>query len=974
MNRKGHAWQIDKLVFILIGIALAALWSVVAAFSVLERDFTLDRASEQLAMTVATLADFNELSQQSATPIESNARTEALWRALLRYPAASIWVETQGVVIDGLPALDLSNSIVAQEIRSNFTVFAALPQAEALADWYRTLWRRAILLGLTSLGFVVLAYFLVRALKQRTLVERDAAVLEERNAQLTRHQLTLEQTVSKRTADLKVVNTRLETELVERRATEQTLREHDGLLSSVAKGAAELLGSRSLDQAIEVLLQLVGQTLAVRRVTLNTVVSGIDGNLLSTIEHEWHVTGLKNLGDDAGFKSVDISAQLPGAGQILPTGGIVTFSVNDIPAAFREHYEKADLRSFLLVPVHVESRLWGHVTFIDNAEQGREWNWAETDTLRTLAGLVGAAIARQRNLQELSDANMIVQNTPTVLYRLRGEPGLPLAYVSQNISKFGHRADDLLRSESGLFGLVAEEHRDAVSEVMDRIARPDGQSATIEYKLRTGKGDYRWVENRCTPIRDEQNRLKEVEGIIIDITERKQAEEKIAAMARTDSLTGLANRATFNERLHDAFASAKRHGSLFAVMYLDLDHFKDINDTLGHPVGDELLKAVAKRLQQCIRESDLVARLGGDEYAVLQLDIAEPASAGILAHNIQQFMSRPFQLSGNDLRVTTSIGICLFSEDSDSPEQMLVQADLALYRAKEEGRNTYRFHSDDLDRLVMERSELTDDLRKALEAKELVLRFQHQMTLEGERIVGTRAVVGWNHPERGYLLAQEFVPVAEKSGLIIGLAHWVLDEACHCLSIWRSEGMQLKRMTLPLTGAQLKDSRTLLRDIAETTERWGLKPDDIEFDVTEAILAQATFTGNEVLTTLRDLGCHIAIDKFGTEYSSIDYLRNYSMTQLKIDRSFVDEALADVKARRLLGTMIRLGNDLGIGVVVDGIESDARRRLLASAAQVASEKGCYYGAAVSAAEAGALLRGESMSAFAESEGRAETSR
>lgn len=968
MNREGQAWQIDKLVFILIGIALAALWSVVAAFSVLERDFTLDRASEQLAMTVATLADFNELSQQSATPTESNARTEALWRALLQYPAASIWVESQGVVTDGMPAVDISSSLVAQEVRSNFTVFAALPQSEALAEWYRALWQRAILLGLTSLGFVVLAYFLVRALQQRTVVEREAAVLEERNKQLTHHQQTLEQTVSERTADLKVVNTRLEAELIERRATEQTLRERDGLLSSVAKGAEELLGSRSLEQAIAALLQLIGQTLSISRVTLNKVASGSDGHLLSTIEYEWYLPGLTNLGGDARFMSVDISTQFPGAGQILPTGGIVTLGVDDIPVSFRDQYEQAGMRSLLLVPVHVESRLWGHVTFIDGAHEGREWNWAETDTLRTLAGLLGAAIARQRNLQDLSDANMIVQNSPTVLYRLRGEPDLPLAYVSQNVSKFGHRAEDLLRSKSGLAGLVAEEHRVAVGMAMDRITSAGGTSATIEYKLRTGSGDYRWVENRCTPIRDEQNRLREVEGIIIDITERKQAEEKIAAMARTDVLTGLANRATFNERLHDAFAAAKRRGSLFAVMYLDLDHFKDINDTLGHPVGDELLKAVATRLQQCTRESDLVARLGGDEYAVLQMDISEPANAGILAHHIQQFMSRPFQLSGNDLRVTTSIGICPFSEDSSSPEQMLTQADLALYRAKEEGRNTYRFHSSDLDRLVMERGELTDELRKALEAKELVLRFQHQMTLEGGHIVGTRAVVGWNHPVRGFLSAQEFVPIAEKTGLITSLAHWVLDEACHCLSTWRSEGVLLPCMTLSLTGAQLKDSRTLLRDVAETTERWGLKPGDIEFDVTEAMLAQATLARNEVLTRLRDLGCHIAIDKFGSEYSSIDYLRNYAVNQLKIDRSFVDEALTDVKAERLFAAMIRLSSDMEISVVVDGGDSAARLRLIESASQSRPEKAFCYGGVVSTARASALLKGESMLAFTESEG------
>src|ERR1700732_4436194 len=292
--------------------------------------------------------------------------------------------------------------------------------------------------------------------------------------------------------------------------------------------------------------------------------------------------------------------------------------------------------------------------------------------------------AVEERTRELSNANIIVQNSPVILYRLRGEPSFPLIYISHNITKLGHDPKSLLASPSWAQSLIHPDDQAKVGEAMARVLEKDAQGASIEFRLCAGDGALRWVENRYVPVRDKAGRVVEVEGIIIDITERKAAEEKITLLARTDGLTGLANRSTFTERLWQAFAAAQRGALGFAILYLDLDKFKPVNDTFGHPVGDLLLQQVAQRLKSYTRVTDLVARLGGDEFARLQGEIKEPANAGALAAKIQTALALPFAVNGNEINISVSIGICPYVPGNTDAEAMLVQADLALYRSKDE--------------------------------------------------------------------------------------------------------------------------------------------------------------------------------------------------------------------------------------------------------------------------------------------------
>jgi len=549
-----------------------------------------------------------------------------------------------------------------------------------------------------------------------------------------------------------------------------------------------------------------------------------------------------------------------------------------------------------------------------------------------------------------------VQNSPVVLYRLRGEPSFPLTYVSHNITKLGHDPKTLLASSNWAKQLIYSEDLAKVGEAMTSILNKDAEGASIEFRLLTGDGALRWVENRYVPVRDKEGRLIEVEGIVIDITERKAAEEKIILLARTDGLTGLANRATFTERLSQSFAAAQRGANPFAILYLDLDKFKPVNDTFGHPIGDLLLQHVAQRLKSCTRETDLVARLGGDEFAILQGDMREPANAGTLAAKIQNALALPFAINGNEVNISVSIGISAYVPDSAGADAMLVQADLALYRSKDEGRNQYHFHSDDLDREVLDRFTLAAEIRRAIEHNEFEVQYQPQVELATQTIVGMEALVRWNHPTRGLLAPKLFIPIAEKNGTIVALGHWVLDQACRQMSIWRKEKLQLSIIAVNLSLFQLKCGQELVRDVTETLNKWGLAPSDLEFDVTEATLAQLTWTQNPILPQLRELGVKIAIDDFGSEYSSFDYVRAYRVNHLKIAQSFINRSTTDAESAATIRAIVNFARDIGIVVIAQGVETEQQRDLLTLTDITTQAQGFHFSKAVGAERASEMLR------------------
>jgi diguanylate cyclase (GGDEF)-like protein/PAS domain S-box-containing protein len=948
-----------RLIFLPVVLALIGVWALLINLALSERNATLDKVQSQLSFTVATLADYNALSQLTHGADEgdtSASRTAAIWRALLQYPSASIWVEHNGTLSAGMPPPgDRARMILVQEQRGDWSVHAALPLKDALADWRRAVWQRVIIAGLISLGFLTVTGVLAQALRARSAAELEGAAERERGLQLAQHRLQLEETVARRTAELQHSNRLLEKELIDRTAAEAALREHDALLNMVSKGAEELLGSQHEDAILPV-LELVGKTIAVGRVQLCSFNTDAGGHVRSRVRFEWCAPGVEPVIDNRILQEIDLTAHLPRATQPQRSGELTTFFLDDISGTYRGLFAAARMRSFLQLIVMVNNQLWGSLNFIDSSDTRREWTWAETDTLKTLAGLMGAAIGRALQIKLLADANTIVQNSPTILYRLRGEPPFRLSYISHNISKYGHDPQALLESPKWMDILVAPEDAPRVAAAMSSVLSRDAHGASIEFRLRTGQGAWRWVENRYTPVRDAGGRLVEVEGIIIDITERKAAEEKLALLARADTLTGVANRVTFIERLQLAYAASRRGAKPFAVFYIDLDHFKPVNDTFGHGTGDLLLCEVARRLHGQVRETDLVARLGGDEFALLQLDMTDAASAGTLAEKLLVALARPYFVGGHDAHVSASIGICPYSDAIADAETMMSQADLALYRSKDEGRNQYHFHSAELDQEVQQRMQLGEELKQALDHGQLLLHYQPQVEVVSGRIVGMEALLRWNHPLRGMLLPREFLAVAEKSGVMIRLGRWVLNQACAQMRSWSDAGIAPPQIAINLSLAQLMRSPELIQDVRDITAQWGLSPSVLEFDVTEAALGQATLASDDALGRLRELGARVAIDDFGTEYSSFTYPRAFGVSHLKIARDYIARAVDRPEIAATVRAIIHLARELGIGVIAEGVETEQQRSLLVSTGAATKAQGHLFSVAVDAERAGAMLR------------------
>ena len=365
---------------------------------------------------------------------------------------------------------------------------------------------------------------------------------------------------------------------------------------------------------------------------------------------------------------------------------------------------------------------------------------------------------------------------------------------------------------------------------------------------------------------------------------------------------------------------------------------------------------MAQRLKGCTRETDLVARLGGDEFAIIQGEIKEPANAGTLAAKIQSALALPFAINGNEVNISVSIGISAYAPDSAGADAMLVQADLALYRSKEEGRNQYHFHSDDLDREVLDRFTLGSEIKRAIEQNEFELEYQPQVELASQTILGMEALVRWNHPTRGLLAPGLFIPIAEKTGTILALGHWVLDQACRQMSLWRKEKLSLSVMAVNLSLFQLKSGQELVRDVSETLAKWGLEPSDLEFDVTEATLAQLTWTENPILPQLCELGVKIAIDDFGSEYSSFDYVRAHRVNHLKIAQSFINRSTTDAESAATIRAIVNFARDIGIVVIAQGVETEQQRDLLTLTDVTTQAQGFHFSKAVGAERASEMLR------------------
>jgi diguanylate cyclase (GGDEF)-like protein/PAS domain S-box-containing protein len=424
-------------------------------------------------------------------------------------------------------------------------------------------------------------------------------------------------------------------------------------------------------------------------------------------------------------------------------------------------------------------------------------------------------------------------------------------------------------------------------------------------------------------------------GIVRDITERKHAAERLDYLAHYDALTGLPNRALLNDRLRQTTIAAGRHERVVTVMFLDLDRFKTINDTLGHDVGDLVLRTVADRLTACVREGDTVARLGGDEYAIILADMAQSRDAMGIAQKILDRVREPISLAGHELVISASIGITLYPADDARIEHLLKNADTAMYRAKEQGRNTYQFYTADMNAEAVLRLTLETDLRRALEHGEFLLHYQPQIDLKSGALIGMEALIRWRHPGEGLVPPATFIPLAEDTGLIVPIGQWVMRTACAQNKAWQDAGLPALRVSVNVSARQFRQ-KSFPETVAAILRETGLGPAYLELEVTESLMMDHVEAAIMTLKEFHGMGIKLSIDDFGTGYSSLSYLRRFPIDSIKIDRSFIGSLATDSDQTAIVVAMISLAHTLRLRVVAEGVETAGQAAFLC-------EHGCDEG-------------------------------
>jgi diguanylate cyclase (GGDEF)-like protein/PAS domain S-box-containing protein len=455
-----------------------------------------------------------------------------------------------------------------------------------------------------------------------------------------------------------------------------------------------------------------------------------------------------------------------------------------------------------------------------------------------------------------------------------------------------------------------------------RAIIPDAIGRTFSYRARRKDGSFVWFESTSRALFDEHGRMTEIVSVSRDITERRRAEEQIEYQAYHDALTGLPNRLLFRDRLTVALAHAKRQQHELVVMFLDLDRFKNVNDTLGHSLGDGLLRVIAERLQSVLREGDTIARMGGDEFTVLLSDLKRTSDAAKIAQKLLDSIAQPVRVEGHELYVTTSIGIAVFPNDGDTAELLLKNADSAMYRAKELGRNSYQLCTPAMNSRAAERLSVENALRRAIAREELLLHYQPLVRLDTREIAGMEALLRWNRPGHGVVSPGTFIAIAEETRMIVPIGEWVLHEACR-----EARARNMPRVAVNLSPRQFQQSD--LRDVvARALDESGLDPRQLELEITESTAMLNTERSIVTLAELRELGIRIAVDDFGTGHSSLSYLRRFPIDRVKIDREFVAEIDKSRSNRAIVSAIVAMAHGLDLAVTAEGVETEAQVEFL----------------------------------------------
>jgi len=547
-----------------------------------------------------------------------------------------------------------------------------------------------------------------------------------------------------------------------------------------------------------------------------------------------------------------------------------------------------------------------------------------TSTVSSVAAQLGSVIQRKRMEAALrhreSELRAIIEAEPECV-KIMSADGILLQMNAAGLAMIEARAEEVIGKP--MWQLLTPEYREPFRQFAKNVLR--GEKGKIEFEIVGLKGTHRWLETHAVRLLDDGAPM--LLSVTRDITERKLAERRLSYLAHNDHLTGLPNRMQFIERLEQAMADADHDERLVGIVFLDLDRFKYINDSLGHEAGDILLQELAMRLSGAVRRGDTIARFSGDEFALVLADMAHVDDATQVAQKILDVFKQPFRISGRELFLTASLGITLYPFDDRDASGLLRNADVAMYRAKESGRNSYQFYAVEMTAKATERLSLENDLRSALDRGEMLLHYQPIADCRTGRLLGMEALLRWNHPGRGMISPLQFIPLAEETGLIVPIGEWVLRTACEQCKVWHKLGYPSLTVAVNLSARQFhrQDLASSIHDILQAT---GLNPACLILELTESLIMQQADTSIAALRELKAMDMRLSVDDFGTGYSSLSYLKRFPIDTLKIDKSFVRDIPGDTDDAAIAGAVITMAHSLGLKVVAEGVETAEQLQFL----------------------------------------------
>ncbi|MBB6218140.1 diguanylate cyclase (GGDEF)-like protein/PAS domain S-box-containing protein [Anaerosolibacter carboniphilus] len=708
-------------------------------------------------------------------------------------------------------------------------------------------------------------------------------------------------------------------DITKRKAMEQELMNKERLLQSVADATAILLTTMEQDQAFNKALEVLGKaTMADRAYIFQNHFHSITKKEVVSEKYEWCNKNIEPIIDHPDLHEFSHERQgITRWYDILSSGNAINDHVCDLPVSEREALELKGVKTLVVVPIFVDNAFWGALGFHD-CSQNREWTNSEIALLYTAAASIGGAIKRaedEKQIQRLlrNDLKQTVQSLQNLVYKCKKNDKDEIYFTlfeGKLAEKFGLNTDMVF--ERKLSDIFREK---TLKNIIDYFTNAfKGQMCHFELQYE-GKTYY----TSLSPIIN-HTQVVEVVGSAIDITDLKAAEEQIRYMAYYDTLTGLPNRAFFKEQLSFLISYAYRNNRMMAIMFLDLDRFKLINDTLGHAAGDELLKQTSIRLKQVVHEDDMIVRMGGDEFVIVFPEVFEEGNISRLAQKIIDVFREPFNINGHEIYVSTSIGISLYPYDGNDMDSLIKNADTAMYRAKEDGRNNYKFYTENMNKRALERLEMENNLRKALEKKELFIVYQPRINLKTSRLVGAEALLRWKQPTLGLVSPVEFIPVAEETGLIHPIGKWILYSACKQAKKWYDNGYSDFKVSVNISAVQFQ-KEGLVDIVREVLLETQLTPRMLELEITENTIMQNTERTVETIQELKEMGIEISIDDFGTGFSSLSYIKEFDSDNLKIDKSFIRDIGLSASNESIICAIISMAHSLGMSIIAEGVET-----------------------------------------------------